>query len=67
MTQKELIEKTIVLKDAIESYKTILETIEYHLNELYLDVHNQTLQLDEPTSNKTSDTKGLRKPDWKSF
>ena len=62
MTQKELIEKTLVLQDAVTAYKTILETIEYHLNELLLDMNNQTLNLNEPPSNKTSNNQGIRGP-----
>lgn len=54
MTQKELIEKTLVLQDAVTAYKTILETIEYHLNELLLDINNQTLNLDKQNSDKSA-------------
>ena len=62
MTQNELIEKTLVLQDAVTAYKTILETIEYHLNELLLDMNNQSLNLDEPTSNKTPNNQRYRGP-----
>ena len=62
MTQKELIEKTLVLQDAVTAYKTLAETLEYHLNELLLDMNNQSLNLNEPTSNKTSNHQRVRSP-----
>lgn len=62
MTQKELIEKTLVLQDAVTAYKTILETIEYHLNELLLDMNNQSLNLNEPINTKTSNNQRYRDP-----
>lgn len=62
MTQNELIEKTLVLQDAVTAYKTILETLEYHLNELLLDMNNQSLNLNEPISTKTSNNQRYRGP-----
>ena len=67
MTQQELIEKTLVLQDAVTAYKTILETLEYHLNELYLNASNQQLNFNEPPSNKASNNKRNRRPGWESF
>ena len=55
MNQNEIIEKALVLKNSLNAHKVILESLDYQLNEVLINVSNHTLPIkDEPTSNQTT-------------
>ena len=45
MNQNEIIEKALVLKNSLNAHKVILESLDYQLNEVLINVSNHNLPI----------------------
>ena len=66
MNRNEVIEKALVLKNALKAQKVILESLDYQLNEVLLDISNQSLPIkNEKNSAKNNYYQSYRSPNRK--
>ena len=51
MNQNEIIEKALVLKNSLNAHKVILESLDYQLNEVLINVSNHNLPIKDEQNN----------------